>query len=201
MSSRRRATSLGAVLLALALAASACGGSKADATDEPSKTTSATAAATPSATPTPTPTPTAEPLSPFEDRAPVKAARAWADALARAVNANTFTPKTLGAVATPAGIAASKAATSFDTGHGYQWPGPQPFTPVNLQVKGATARIYTCLVSDGWAIDPATGKLAVANKIGSALLIFKRSGGRWLFDSLYDGTADCAGVKVKKVKW
>jgi hypothetical protein len=185
------------MLLVLAVAVSACGGSDPKATDDPTETASVTQ--TP--TPTPTPTPTQAPLSPFEGKAPVKAARAWADALGRAVNSNTFTAATLGQVATPAGVKASETVTRLDTSHGYQWPGPMPFTPVNVRAGGGTARIAVCTYLRGWAIDPKTGKLATPNKVGPAMVVMKHTSNGWLFEALQVGSADCSGVVVTGVKW
>lgn len=191
----------GAVLLGLAFAASACGGGGADAANEPRSAPSSTST-TPTQAPTSTSSPTVEPLSRFEDRPPVKAARAWASALGRAVNMRRFDQRTLGRVATPAGMASSKFGTSYDTSHRYRWPGPLPFTPVKVHTRGATAYVTACLFVQGWAIDPSTGKLGQPNKVGPVTLELRRTAGRWLFNGASNGgTTRCDEVTVKGVKW
>jgi hypothetical protein len=197
--SPRRTSALGAVLVVLALTASACGGDDADASDEPTRSSSASATATPSTTPTPTPTET--PLSPFEDRAPVKAARAWAEAQAQAINAGDRAMRAVEKVATAQGLAATKAVSKGDLDHGYQLPGPAPFTPINVQIRGGHARLNLCMLDLGWSVDPKTGKRVGPHKVEPVVFEMVREGGQWKFDSGSLGTGDCGSVKVVEVTW
>lgn len=198
-SSRLRATSLVAVLACLGLAVSACGGDDAKADDKPSASASATTSETPTATPTPTPT--AEPLSPFEDKAPVKAARAWAVAMAKAVNKRDRSVRAVAALATERGLTLSKALAQPDIDHDYYRPGPQPFTPVNVQVKARTARLNLCYLTFGWAEDRKTHQRAEKRKVESIVFEMRQVGGRWKFDYGRQGTGDCAAVKITPVRW
>ena len=198
-SSRLRTTSLVAVLVALALTASACGGSDAKAADQPS--TPASTSASPTPTSTPTPTPSAAPLSPFEGKAPVKAARAWAAAQAKAVNRGDRSMSSLAKVATAQGIQVSQKLGQGDIDHHYYLPGPPPFTPVSVQVTGGRARLNTCFWTFGWSVDRATKKRVNKRKIQPIVLEVVKTGGRWKFDNGYQGTGDCSGVTVKGVQW
>lgn len=197
--SHRRTTMLGAVLVAVALTVSACGGDDAEASDKPTK--AASTSATPTSTPTPTaaPTPTEAPLSPFEDKAPVKAARAWADEAGKAVNAHDKSLSSLTHV-TDHGRTRMAAVLETDLREGFTWPGPQPFTPVNLRVRGKAATISACALAKGWSLGKS-GKPVNAREVKAYVFQMKKVGGRWLLDDLYSGTGDCAGVRVKGVKW
>jgi hypothetical protein len=203
-SSRRRTAWPAALALALvpalALGLTACGGSSdPKSTDDPTETATVSQAPTP--TPTPTSTPTAEPLSPFEDRAPVRAARRWAELQARAVNAHDKALGALAPVTTDQGMQIMRAALTRDLDHRWVWPGPQPFTPVNVRVRAGTATLNTCLLTRGWSLDEATHQPVAARKVGPIVITMKKQAGRWLFDSAYVGTADCDGVTVKEVRW
>ena len=201
MSSRRRTAALGAALVALALAVSACGGSKADATDEPSRTVSPSTSVTPTPTPTPTPSPTAEPLSPFEGKAPVKATRAYIEAVGRSVNAGDKTLKAVRGIATPAGITSSLNVFHTDLAGGYHWPGPEPYTPTALRNAGNSATVSACMLITGWSVHPATGKTVGRRKVSPVLFEMKKVGGHWKFDAMYSGTGDCGSVKIPEVRW
>lgn len=197
-SSRLRATSLVAVLACLGLAVSACGGAD-KAADKPSPSTPVSVSDTPTASPTPSPT--ATPLSPFEDEAPVKAARAWAVAMAQAVNARDRTVRAAVPVTTQRGLTLSKALAKPDIDHGYYRPGPQPFAPVNVQVKARTARLNLCYLTFGWAEDRKTHQRAEKRKVESIVFEMRKVGGRWKFDDGRQGTGDCAAVTITPVRW
>ena len=192
-----RATALVAILGSLALLVSACGGSDAGATDKPSKSMTSSA----SATPTPTPTPTAEPLSAFEDKPPVKAARAWAAAMATSVNARDRSLRAVVPLSTSSGLALSKNLAENDINANLLRPGPQPFTPVNVQIRAGVARLNTCYLTFGWALDRKTHKPAEKRKVESILLELRKVGGQWRFESGQKGTGDCAGVRITEVRW
>lgn len=198
-SSRLRTTSLVAVVAALALTASACGGSDAKAADGP--TTRASTRATPTPTPIPTPTPSAAPLSPFEDKAPVKAARAWAVAMAKSVNDHDGSLRRVVPLATASGLSLSKSLASSDIAKNLFRPGPQPFTPVNVQIRAGVARLNTCYQTYGWALDRKTQRPVEKRKVESIVLEMRRVGGQWKFESGQKGTGDCHGVQITPVRW
>jgi hypothetical protein len=201
-SSRRRTTTLGALLVVLGLAVSACGGSKADAADEPTRSVSTSAAPTP--TPTPSPTPTAEPLSPFEGRPQVQALRAYFEAVGKAVNAGDKTLSSVAPLATAAGLDSTRGSVRGDLEHGYRWPGPEPFTPTAVRSSHGSATVSTCMLSTGWSVDAKTGKTVGGPKVRSVkpiLVNMKKSAGRWKVDAVLLGTGDCASVAIKEVRW
>lgn len=194
-----RATALCAILGAFALLVSACGGSDAEAKDKPSK--SVASSASPSPTPTPTPTPAAEPLSPFEDKAPVKAARAYVRAVDLAINSGDKSLASVAPWATPAGIADTRAVMSDDLAHGYYLPGPEPFTPVSVQIKGATARLNLCFKTSGWSVNRKTSKAVGKPTIEPIIFEMRKVAGSWKYDKGALGTGDCGGVKVVETTW
>lgn len=200
-SSRLRTTSLGAVLLGLALVASACGGSKADAHGAATPQSSVSASATPTPTPAPTPTAVATPSSPFEGKAPVKATRAYIEAVGRSVNAGDKTLSGVRGLTTPAGLTSSLNVFHSDLAHGYHWPGPEPYTPTALRNAGNSATVSACMLIKGWSVHPATGKTVGRRKVTPVLFEMKKVGGRWKFDAMYSGTGDCGGVKITEVRW
>lgn len=192
----RRTTLAGAILLALALVLSACGGD-----DGPVTTDYPTETAPTSTSPTPTPTPTAAPLSPFEDRAPVKAARAWAVAMAKSVNARDKSLAAVAPLATSRGLDLSKDLAEEDIDANLFRPGPQPFTPVNVQITKRVARLNTCYLTYGWALDRKTQRPAEERKVEAIVLEMRRVGGQWKFEYGQQGTGDCKGVRITRVRW
>jgi hypothetical protein len=199
MGSRLTRTSgaLAAVLLALTPVLVACGGNG-EPEAEPSPTEETTSA---SPTSSPSPTKTGQPLSEFEDRAPVKAARKWAALLGRGVNKGDDSMRTVAPWATPSGVDVSARFPAEDLENGNRWPGPQPFTPVRVSSKSGKARVVTCLQTKGWSVDPKTDEKVRARKIEPAVIELVRAGKRWKVAALYSGSADCQGVKVRGVKW
>jgi hypothetical protein len=197
MGSRLTRTSgaLAAVLMALSPVLVACGGDE-EPEAEPSPTEETT-----SATPSPSPTKTEEPLSEFEDEAPVKAARKWAALLGRGVNKGDDSMRTVAPWATPSGVDVSARFPAEDLENGYRWPGPQPFTPVRVSSKSGKATVLTCLQTKGWSVDPQTDEKVRSRKVEPAVIELVRRGQRWKVDGLYSGSADCQGVKVKGVTW
>ena len=186
-----------ALLLGLAVALSACG-ADAEVGNDPTAPASTTPA--PPSSPAPTPTPM-EPLSRFEDKAPVVAARAWEVALAKAVNARERSLASLVPLTTAHGMDLARYIAREDLAHGWLLPGPEPFTPVGLQVRGGVAKVDLCLQLSGWSVRPKTGKTVHKRKVAAAVYQFRKVEGAWKFDDYYAGTADCAGVDVRGVRW
>lgn len=193
----RRTTLTGAILLALAVGASGCGSD-----DEPTTTDDPTTSTSAEPTPTATPTPTEAPLSAFEDRAPVKAARSFTVAVAKAVNAHDASLSSVAPLTTSHGLQITKQFfAKDDLDNGYELPGPQPFTPVSVQSRGGVAKLNVCLQNQGWSVDPTTGEAVHKRKVSAAVLEMRKAGKTWKFDDYYAGTADCAGVTVRGVPW
>jgi hypothetical protein len=188
-------------LAAVGLLVSGCGGSGAAGADKPSRTLSTSATPTPTPTPAATPTPTETPLSPFEDEAPVKAARAFFVLVAQRLNARDFTLAGTAPLATPAGVKNIAGVYHVEIAHRAVLPGPQPFTPVNVSVKRREAQLSVCMKNEGWARDPRTKRPWAKPSVGPVLMVFKRVGGSWKFDHGSQGTADCAGVRIPEVKF
>lgn len=199
----RRAASLGAILLVACLSVSACGSSDAKADDRPTATSETSTTTTPDPTPepTPTPTPAAAPLSAFEDQGPVRAARQFFVLLAKAVNSQERSLASVAGSTTAHGLETAKFFAHDDLVKGYVLPGPEPFTPVGVQVRGGVAKVSTCLQFAGWSVDPKTGKVVGKRDIGPAVIAMRKVGGDWKFDDYYDGTGDCHGVAVPGVRW
>lgn len=194
--SPRRTTLAGVALLALALGLSGCGGS-----DDPRTTDDPTASTSATPTPTPTPTPTAVPLSPFEDRAPVKAARAFMVKVAKGINAGDTSMHSVSGLATAAGVSNTAAAIAAEVDRPATMPGPYPFTPVAVRVHGGQADVVSCMLTHGWSLDSATHKVWEKRTVEPTILTFKRVAGRWKFDHTAAGTADCSGIKITEVRW
>ena len=199
-SSRRCATALAAVLVALGLATTACGGSS-NAQADPKPSPATTPSETTPATTTPTPTPAVTPLSPFEDQPPVKAAREFFRLLAKAVNDRDRSLSSVSGSTTAHGLTTAKFFAHDDMTQGYMLPGPEPFTPLSVQTSGGVAKINTCLLFSGWSLDPKTGTVVGKRDVGPAVIVVRKAGGAWKFDDYYDGTGDCHGVKVPGVRW
>jgi hypothetical protein len=195
--SARRTTSLGAVLLVLALGATACGGDDAEATDDP--TESVSTSATP--TPTPTPTPTAAPLSPFEGRPPVKALRSWADAAARDVNARQHDFPTARQFQVDTAKVRSDVAFSWQQDFDKYYPGPLPFSPIAVSGAKRQSRVTTCVMSAGFSLKKQGGQPAEKREVIPVVFTMAKQSGTWLLAGIAGGTADCAGVTVKGVQW
>lgn len=201
---RRRAQptglALAAILVALGLLATDCGGtSNAEADTKPSPT--ATPSETTSATATPTPTPSVTPLSPYEDQPPVQAAREFFVLLAKAVNNRDRSLSSVSGSTTAHGLTTAKFFAHDDMTKGYTLPGPEPFTPLNVQTSGGVAKINTCLLFSGWSVDPKTGTVVGKRDVSPAVIVMRKAGGAWKFDDYYDGTGDCRGVEVPGVRW
>lgn len=201
-SARPRTAALCAILVAVALLASGCGGNDAQASVGPSKTVSTSATPTPTAIPTAAPS--EEPLSAFEDRPQVQALRAYFAAVGQAVNAGDRTLGTVAPLATGAGLASTRGAVQDDLEHGYRWPGPEPFTPTAVRSSRGSATVSTCMLSTGWSVDPKTGKTVGGRKARSVkpiLVDLKKVAGKWKVDAILLGTGDCASVTMKEVRW
>jgi hypothetical protein len=197
--SRRRTTAAGVLLVALALGASACGGGDADASDKPTKTASTSASASP--TPTPTPAATPDPLSPFEDRPPVKALRSWADAAVRDVNARQHEFPTARQFQVDTDKVRHDVEFSWQQDFDKYFPGPLPFTPIAVSGSKGQARITTCVLGAGFSLKKQGGQPAEKRQVLPVVFTMAKQGGAWLLAGIVGGTADCSGVKIKEVQW
>jgi hypothetical protein len=193
-SSARRTTSLGALVLVLGLGVAGCG-DDAKATDDPTETAST------SATPTPTPTPTAAPLSPFEDRAPVKTLRSWAAAVTQDINERHRDFPAARAFEVDTKKVRHDVAVTFQEEFDKYYPGPLPFTPVSVTGSGRRATVTTCVIGAGFALNKAGGVPAEKREVISVVFTLAKEQSSWLLSGIVLGTADCGGVKIKGVQW
>ena len=155
------------------------------------------------ATPTVTVAPslTATPLaSPFEDDPAVIALRKWAVRLAKNINAGKIDDPVLDALMTPTVARLINKAFSGSIGHSY--PGPLPFAPIQITKKTSTQHnLNICVVSNGFGLDPATGRPAGVRKVlpidtGADLI-----DGHWIVSGFYDGKFSCDGVQIPEEPW
>jgi len=186
-----------AVLLVLAVGATACGGSDPKSTDTPSESTSVSIAPTP----TPTPTPTATPLSPFEDRPQVQALRSWADAATRDVNARQHDFPTARQFQVDTAKVRSDVSFSWQQDFDKYFPGPLPFTPIAVTGSKRQSTITTCVLASGFSLKKEGGRPAEKRNVIPAVFTMAKQEGRWLLAGIVGGTADCAGVKIEGVLW
>jgi hypothetical protein len=202
---RRRAVTSAAVAVALATVLGGCGGSVDGAVAEDAP---ATVSSSPSDPPRPSappttpaePEPTAEPLSGFEDRPPVRVARAWAEAFATSVNEDDPQLRAVAPLATTDGLQRMVGYGAEDAGLHY--PGPLPFTPVGVEVDGDGARVPMCLWAEGFALDRETKQPAMAKLIAGGALLLTKHDGAWIVDDLVSaGDVECSGVAVKGRGW
>lgn len=187
----RLAAGSGLALL-LALGVTGCGGDDpvADPTPTPTPTVSETASPSPTATPTPE--------SPYENDPAVKAARAFAAAVARSINADDRSFRKTFPTLTPAGR--KQVPPSFEIELGTDYPGPWPFTPVQIKGAGDRKSVFGCY-RGGWALDRKTGKPVNPKRIKPFQFDVARVGGSWKVDAMYSGTHDCKGVAITEVKF
>ncbi len=187
-----------AVLLAtgLSLGLAGCGGSEPAATAPSKKTTSATPSESP--TPSPSATPTKRPLSRFEGKPAVKAARSWAAGVGKAINNDN---KSMGGAAPYSTGDAARFYPIFRDEFGLHYPGPLPFTPVGVRVSGATATVPSCVWGGGWGLKPSTNLPVEGRKIYPVDLIFKKAGSSWKLDVFQGRSGSCSDVPVKGVAW
>lgn len=188
--------------LVLASTAAACTssgpGKQAPPSVASSSSSSATAAASSVAA---APTPTTQPLSAYESDPGIEAYRAWAAQAARTVNSGHYTSKALEALMTPTFAKTMKHVLGTEVGRYY--PGPIPFTPINLRVPSATVHQSDgCLEANGFAQNPKTHKPAAAAKVVPITISTVDQGGTWVMNGL-SGPAkiSCTGVKIGTSTW
>jgi hypothetical protein len=198
--SRRIATVVATV--GLAVLAAGCAGSP-QAGDQPAPKTTTKAPST-TATARQTPPTSSVPAKPapqsrFESRPQVKVVRQWAVAYANAVNAKDRSLRALRPYSTAAGMRVFPQAGAED--YGTYFPGPQPITPTRVTATGARSVVTGCLLSDGWGQNRKTGKPASKHNVVPVDVILKKRKGHWKVDQLYDGSNNCAHVKVPGFEW
>jgi hypothetical protein len=180
-----------------------CGGGDASAGPRPEgDTTSVATSASPTPSPSPTEkaTPEAPPLSRFEDRAPVRVARAFSAAVARAINHRQRGLGMAASYMTRHGQHVMPGYAAED--YGRYLPGPNPFTPVGVEVHGKRATIPVCWESGGWAQDRKTKLPAEHRTVDPAKITLRKVGGTWKVDDLlWRKGGSCAQVPVKGVAW
>lgn len=140
-------------------------------------------------------------LSSDEDEAPVQAAREWARLAARAINARSADFSETAPVSTPQGRRTMSKVARED--FGLEYPGPLPFTPIEVETQRRTSEIQACWMAYGFALDPSTGLPADAREVQLATLTMAREGKQWKFDGIAfaQDASPCQDVDVKGVAW
>jgi hypothetical protein len=201
--SRVRSSASGvAIIVVIAILGSACGGGDARTSAKPSVPPS-TRAATPTPTPTPTPAPTAAatPVSRFEDRPEVQALRSWAAAATRDVNARHHRFPTARQFQVDSANTMSDVATSWRQEFDKYFPGPLPFTPIEVSRSGRRSVVTTCVTSAGFSLRKPGGQPAERHAVIPVVFTMARQGDSWLLADIVGGTADCKGVQIAPVPW
>ena len=194
-----------AALLALVVAAGCTSSGKpapkpvgASTAPQPAASSSApptTAAPPSSASPTPTTT-TTKALSPYEADPGVQTLRAWADTAAKTINGGDYDGAALDALMTAKLRRSIKQILGNSVG--YRYPGPLPFTPTRVDVAGSSARtIDACFVTNGYGIDPQTGKPHGKYRVTAIKAQVRRVNGQWLLDVFGLGSFSCKGVHIE----
>ncbi|HEU5007306.1 MAG TPA: hypothetical protein VFT67_10055 [Jatrophihabitantaceae bacterium] len=139
-------------------------------------------------------------MSAFESDPVVKAVRAWADQAAKTVNSGHYTDKALQALMTPALAKTMKNILGGVVGQ--HFPGPLPFTPISTkQLANNQRELRGCLQTNGFGLDPKTGKPAHKRVVSAFYGDAVRSGGIWKVSALDHGSFSCTGVRIPEVKW
>lgn len=147
----------------------------------------------------PSASPTTRPLSRFEDKAPVKATRAFAVGIGRAVNKGDGQLRGMSRLLTANGLAVLPDGAAEDAGLYY--PGPLPFTPLRVKTDGRRSTVVACVMGDGWAQDRASKLPARALNIIPIEFRLVKVDGRWKIDDAVPTGQDCRSVNVKGVPW
>lgn len=132
--------------------------------------------------------------SDLEASGPVKAARAWAAAVAKEVNARSSSHAPTRAVTTARG--AKRLPRTYADDYGLRYPGPLPFTPLSVQVSDGVARVPACVQTGGWATG-ADGMSAQGNQLTASTFVLRRVRGDWRLDRITGRPDSCEGVTVK----
>ncbi len=149
--------------------------------------------------PSPSASPTTRPLSRFEGRPPVKATRAFAAGIGRAVNKGDDQLRGMSRLLTANGQAVLPEGAAEDAGLYY--PGPLPFTPLRVKTDGPRSTVVACVMGDGWAQDRASKLPARALNVIPIEFRLVKVDGRWKIDDAVPTGQDCRSVNVKGVPW
>lgn len=183
--------------MVLALGLGACGGT--ETKTEPEAPTSSSA----SDTPTPSPSAAPTPQSRFENRPEVKIARAWAEAYAKDINAGDRSLPNLTPLITKAGRKVHLRHLMAEDLGKVTYPGPLPFTPLQIVRRGKVHGVGVCLMADGWGLDKTTNKPAGKREILPFVLLLEPEGGQLKMANAVLNTKDkrCRHTTVKGYPW
>ena len=86
---------------------------------------------------------------------------------------------------------------------GLRFPGPAPYTPLDVVHQGSGAQVHGCMVTDGFAVDPATGDPPRPRDVAEVAFALTRTDGRWRVEGEFYSTSrvDCTGVDVEERTW
>ncbi|MCW2568946.1 MAG: hypothetical protein JWN54_3043 [Mycobacterium sp.] len=177
-----------AALAVLAVLTSGCTRSGADQAPPVASATASPPAST-------SPSPSATPAGPYEKDPGVQTMRAYYAALSKAVNARNLRLPELVALTTPKRAAQIVILLRDELGN--RVPGPVPFTPVAVRSNGPGSRtVLLCVLSNGFSLDPKTGKPARARLVRAIQADLVKVGGRWKVDEVTRKSFSCAGAEV-----
>jgi hypothetical protein len=193
MSARAVALLVPALLIGL----SGCSDDEPLATPIAPSEVAATEAPAPSPSPTPSASPSPAPLSPFEDDPAVQSLRAYAAAVAAAVNARDLQLPALRERITSARAERLQSLLGDDLGSHY--PGPQPVKVLGVRTVSADVkRILACSVEDGWTLTEPGGSPVQPIRIAGGQYEMVLEGGTWKVDrGVRDDTVSCTGLTLE----
>lgn len=189
--------------LSLSLLTSCSGGSgspAATAPGTPSQNGAVVATTSPSASPSASRSASAEPLSPYEGDPAVKALRLHYLGAALGINRKNMHNKQLkdSSTARRYGVMTQLAKPEFGT----YYPGPNPFTPLDVTRVSATERkVVFCGVETGWTLNRKGGKPVAKRTLSSLEGTIVRQQGRWRVSQLLYRKDSCTGVEIPEVFW
>ena len=131
----------------------------------------------------------------------MKVMRGWAAQAARTVNSGHYDSRALDRYMAPVFKHAMKKVLGPDVGLHY--PGPLPIQPIGVVAISASRRaVKVCAMTDGFALDPKTGKPASKRVVRPAKAYFVKPHGSWRMTGLLPAkNVSCHGVTVKAPTW
>lgn len=128
----------------------------------------------------------------------MKVVRSWLAGIGRSINARD---RSMAATAPYATGDPARFESYVHDEFGLFYPGPLPFTPVAVRVKGASAAVPGCLQQAGWGQKRATKLPAEKRAIQAVTVRLVKAGSRWRVDRAETRSGSCSGVSVKGVAW
>ncbi len=131
----------------------------------------------------------------------MQALRDYYAGVATAINAWDFTVPELTEHAAPALVSALPERVAVEKGR--QWPGPVPFTPVEIVVDTPERKdVLFCAQDDGFSRVPGESTPAAPRTVLPGLASLSPGGDGWIVDEIYQQaseTLDCSTIEVREV--